>query len=158
MGYFLPFYHPNSPKNQNFKEKKNNNNKNTKQKNNKQTNKQKRHLEISFYTCVPKTMIRWCTVPEIWCTTDRWTEKVTYRGGCPTLKNSVFWTECNSLWDEKKKNCKASSLIQTLIYRSNIYYSQTEDWKKSSSILHLEVWTRYFRQRYSISSLELQWI
>ena len=21
----------------------------------------------SFYTCLPKIMIRWCTVPEIWC-------------------------------------------------------------------------------------------
>ena len=28
-------------------------------------------LEISsFYTCVPKIMIRWCTVPEIWCGMD----------------------------------------------------------------------------------------
>ena len=33
--------------------------------------KWKTFLEISlFYTCVPKIMIRWCTVPEIWCTTD----------------------------------------------------------------------------------------
>ena len=24
----------------------------------------------SFYTCVPKIMIRWCKVPEIWCATD----------------------------------------------------------------------------------------
>ena len=33
--------------------------------------KWKEHLEISsFYICVPKTMIRWCTVPEIWCRTD----------------------------------------------------------------------------------------
>ena len=36
-------------------------------------------VEISsFYTCVPKIIIRWCTVPEIWCTTDRqmdrWTD------------------------------------------------------------------------------------
>ena len=103
---------------------------------------------ISFYTCVPKTMIRWCMVPEISCTTDRRSEKV--------------GTECNSLWDEKrKKNCKPNSLIQTLIYRSNIYYSkiyQREDWKNNSSTLHLEVWTRYFRHRYSINSLELQWI
>ena len=46
--------------------------------------KWKKTLQISsFYTCVPKTMIRWCTVPEIWC---GWMEKVTYRGGCPTLK------------------------------------------------------------------------
>ena len=33
--------------------------------------KWKKHLEISsFYICVPKIMIRWCTVPEIWCATD----------------------------------------------------------------------------------------
>ena len=33
--------------------------------------KWKKHLEISsFYICVPKIMIRWCTVPEIWCMTD----------------------------------------------------------------------------------------
>ena len=42
---------------------------------------------IIFHMCT-KIMIRWCTVPEIWCTTDRWTdgrmEKVTYWGGCPT--------------------------------------------------------------------------
>ena len=35
----------------------------------------KKSLEISsYYTCVPKIMIRWCTVPEIWCATDRRTE------------------------------------------------------------------------------------
>ena len=43
LGYFLPFYHSNSPKNQSFK------------KTNKKT--KKKHLEISFYTFVPKTMI-----------------------------------------------------------------------------------------------------
>ena len=33
--------------------------------------KKKKYLEIlSFYTIVPKIMIRWCTVPEIWCVTD----------------------------------------------------------------------------------------
>ena len=55
--------------------------------------KSKKVLEISSsYTCVPKIMIRWCSVPEIRCMTHRWTdiqmdrgtEKVTYRGGCPT--------------------------------------------------------------------------
>ena len=51
--------------------------------------KWKKHLGISsFYMCVQKIIIRWCTVPEIWCATDRWTDKqteiVTYRGGCPT--------------------------------------------------------------------------
>ena len=54
--------------------------------------KWKKCLEISsFYICVPKIMIRWYTVPEIWCTTDKWTDgqtqKVTYRGGCPSQKN-----------------------------------------------------------------------
>ena len=40
LGNFLPFYPPNNPKNQNFKRK-------------------KKHLEISsFYTSVPKIMIR----------------------------------------------------------------------------------------------------
>ena len=47
--------------------------------------KWKRGLEISsFLTCVPKIMIRWCTVPEKWCPTDGRTEKVTQRGGCST--------------------------------------------------------------------------
>ena len=33
--------------------------------------KQKKHLEISlFYIFVPKIMITWSTVPEIWCVTD----------------------------------------------------------------------------------------
>ena len=33
--------------------------------------KLKKHLEISsFSTSVPKIMIRWCKVPEIWCVTD----------------------------------------------------------------------------------------
>ena len=32
---------------------------------------EKNFLEISsFYICIPKIMIRWCTVPEIWCMTD----------------------------------------------------------------------------------------
>ena len=67
---FYPFTPPNSPKNQNFE-------------------KMKKNLEISsFYICVPKIMIRWFTVPDIWCAMDGWTdgqtEKVTYRGGCPT--------------------------------------------------------------------------
>ena len=33
--------------------------------------KAKKQQEISsFYICVPKIMIGWCTVPEIWCVTD----------------------------------------------------------------------------------------
>ena len=35
--------------------------------------KWKKCLETSqFYTCVPKVMVTWCTVPEIRCTTDGW--------------------------------------------------------------------------------------
>ena len=53
LGYFLPFYPPNSPQDQNLKKLK------------------KRALEISsFYTCVLNIMIRWCMAPEIWCATD----------------------------------------------------------------------------------------
>ena len=51
--------------------------------------KKKKQLEISsFYTWVPKIMIRWCTVPEIWCVTDGQTDgqKKWHRGGCPTQK------------------------------------------------------------------------
>ena len=55
--------------------------------------KYKKHMDV------PKIMVRWCMVPEIWCATDErmdrrtdgqtdeqtdgQTEKVTYRGGCP---------------------------------------------------------------------------
>ena len=39
--------------------------------------KNKKHLEISFCTCVPKTMITCCAVPELWCAMERWMEKVT---------------------------------------------------------------------------------
>ena len=74
FGLFFAFLPPNQPKKIKIKKK-------------------KKSLEIlSFYTCVPKIMIRWCTVPEIWCVMDgrmdermnRWTEKVTFRGGSPT--------------------------------------------------------------------------
>ena len=38
--------------------------------------KWKKCLDISsFCTNVPKIMIRWCTVPEIWCVTDRRTDR-----------------------------------------------------------------------------------
>ena len=58
--------------------------------------KWKKHLEISsFYTCVPKIMIRWCTVPETWCRmngqkngrTDKWTDGWT--GGKSDIKRWV---------------------------------------------------------------------
>ena len=49
FGLFLPFYPPNSLKNENFKKKK------------------KKHLEItSLYTSVPKIMIIFYIAPELW--------------------------------------------------------------------------------------------
>ena len=57
FGLFITLSAPNSPKNQNRK-------------------KWKKYLKISrFYICVPKIMIRWCKVPEIWCTMDGRTAK-----------------------------------------------------------------------------------
>ena len=90
LGHFLLFYPPNSPKNQNFTKIKKTladiiifytTASKTKimflrygawQMYPKHQNfkKMKKTLEISpFYTCVPNIMIRWCTVPEIWCPT-----------------------------------------------------------------------------------------
>ena len=53
---------------------------------------EKKSMEISsFYICVWKIMIRWYTVPEIWCATDRrtdrWREKVTLEVGAPPKKD-----------------------------------------------------------------------
>ena len=41
--------------------------------------KWKKHLDISFYTCVLKIIITWCMVAEIRCATDGWTEVQTDR-------------------------------------------------------------------------------
>ena len=52
MGHFLPFYPLTARKIKILK-------------------KWKKLLEIgSFYMCVPKIIIRWYTLPEIWCVTD----------------------------------------------------------------------------------------
>ena len=72
--------------------------------------KWKKHLRISSFTCVPKIMIRWYTVPEKWCTAERRMEKVTHRGGCPTqlFKNNIK----NS---REKTLCKVSKVKLFLI-------------------------------------------
>ena len=46
----------------------------TTQKINFEKNEEKKLQISSFYTCVPKIMIRWCLAPEIWCRKDRWTD------------------------------------------------------------------------------------
>ena len=54
--HFLPFYTPNCLKNQkNLKMRKNT-------------------WRYHHFTCVPKIMITWCWVSEIWCATERWTD------------------------------------------------------------------------------------
>ena len=59
FGLFLPFYAP------------------TAQKIIIKKKKEKLPGISSFYSSVPKTMIRSCTVPEIWCTTDGQTNEQT---------------------------------------------------------------------------------
>ena len=88
---FCPFTPLTPQKNQNFK-------------------KMKKLMELSsFNTCVPKKMIRWCMVPEKWYATDRqmdiWTEKVTYRDGCPTLRNQYFEQSATLFGMKQKENC-----------------------------------------------------
>ena len=43
----------------------------------------------SFYTCVPKIMIRWCMVSKVWCTTDGRTDRKKWHievGAPPKMK------------------------------------------------------------------------
>ena len=77
----------------------------------------------SFYTCAPKVMIRWCTVSS------------------PPKKINISKRVQLSLRWKIKRNCKPNSIIQTFVYRSNIYYSKTDQsghWKSNSSTLHLD--------------------
>ena len=78
LGYFLPFYPPDSPKNQNLKK----NEKNT--------------WRYHHFTCVPKIMIRWHMVPEIWCAMDGQTDRRTdgksdIQRWVPHLKRNVYY-------------------------------------------------------------------
>ena len=70
-------------------------------------------------------------------------------------KKHQYLKESATIFEMKKKktNCKLNPLKKTLVYRSNIYYSkiyQKGNSKDNSSTVHLEVWARYFRHRYSI--------
>ena len=90
MGYFLPFCPPNSPKNQNFE-------------------KMKKCLELSsFYTCVPKIMIRWWPDPQICCATwdtlatdgqtDRWKKWDIEMGAPPkNVYDLIYWNTYKNL-------------------------------------------------------------
>ena len=67
VGPFFALDPPNNPKNQNFEKM-----------------KKKNEKISSFYTCVPKIMIRCYKIPKILCATetDGQMGKVIYRGGC----------------------------------------------------------------------------
>ena len=151
FGLFFAFYRPNSPKNQNLQKKTTT----------KETTKKKKDTWRYHFTHEYQKLwlddVRFLGYGARW--TDgrkKWHMEV---GALPKKINISNRVQLSLGW--KKKNCKPSSLTQTLIYMSNIYYSKIykrEDWKNSSSTLHLEVSTRYFRHRYSINSLKLQWI
>ena len=136
LGYFLPFYPSKFPKNQ------------------------KNSWRYQHFTHVYQ---RWW-LDDVWFLgygiqqTDAWTDgqkKWHIEVAAPPKKISISNRVQLSLGSKKKKkhNCKPNYLIQTLVYRSNIYHFkiyQRRNWKNNSSTLHLEVWKRYFRHRYSI--------
>ena len=72
--------------------------------------KMKKSLEISlFHIGVPNIMIRWCMVPEIWCTTDGRTEgqKKWHIDVCAPLKNKISnntWAKLCSLIRQKQES------------------------------------------------------
>ena len=107
LGYFLSFYTPNNLKNQNFKKK------------------VKKRLEISsFYTCVPKMMIRWCMGPEIWYATDgRMDGKSDIEVGAPPKKINISNRVQLSLgWKKaKQKRIVNQILLSKLWYIGQIY-------------------------------------
>ena len=111
----------------------------------------KKHLEISsVYTCVLKIMIRWYTVPEIWCATDGRTDgradgkKWHIEVGAPPNNISSFlnsWHMC------KRGTC----IKQVKIWYFFIFILSSEDgisnewtsppWKKSSPVNNCDIIT-----------------
>ena len=75
-----------------------------------------------------------------------WLEDVRF---LPHLKKSIFHTECNSIWDEKK-GIVSQILLSKLLYIGQIYTTPKlikVDIEKT--IAQLSIWTSYFRRRYS---------
>ena len=70
----------------------------------------------------------------------------------PHLRKSIFQTECNSLWDEKKeeKGIVSQILLSKLSYIGQIYTIPKLIKKEiEKTTAQLSIWTRYFRHRYS---------
>ena len=101
---------------------------------------------------------------------DSQTERQTEDSG-PTVGQRSNKSNLDRVWlcFRGKNNRKPNTFIKAMVHRSNIHYSkmnQKGNWKKHiqfplelqkneisqalSSALHLEVWARYFRHRYSI--------
>ena len=81
----------------------------------KKKKKMKKSLELSSsYTCVPKIMIRWCMVPEIWCVTD---------GQTDLQKNFYFSLATFWFWSIKIWYLKLSIQAQILELFSRINFN-----------------------------------
>ena len=105
LGYFLPFYLPNNPKNQNFK-------------------KIRKHLKISpFYNTVPKIMIIRYTFPKIWrykC--NYFSFWVSF---CPSTPLTVQKIKIKKKW---KKHLDISSFCTSVPKIMMICYTVPEIW------------------------------
>ena len=69
----------------------------------------------------------------------------------PHLKKSIFQTESNSLWDEKK-GIVSQILLSKLLYIGQIYSISKlikEEIEKTKA--QLSIWTRYFRHSTKLS-------
>ena len=63
-------------------------------------------------------------------------------------------------WKKRKKNCKPNALIQTLVYRSNIYCSKIYQKEIEKKIAQLSIWKcglGILDIDTQLNSLELKW-
>ena len=155
MGYFLPFYNHNIPKNLNFK--KTNKKKKKKQK---QTNK-KSTWRYHFTRVYQKLWLDDVQFLRYGARRidgrKKWHTEV---GASPKIIE--YFKQSVALFGMNKKGIVNQVFLSKLWYIGQIYttpkFIKEKYWKKNSWTLHFEVWTRYFRHKYSINSLELQWI
>ena len=111
MGYFLPFYLPKSPKNQNLERKK----------------KAKR----SFYNSAPKIMIICCTLPEIWYMTD----VIIFHFGLFFALLLPQQPRKSKFWKHEKEHLEISSFYISLPKILIICYTVPEIWHLTDVIV-----------------------
>ena len=113
LGYFLPFYHPNGPKNQNFKKsQKNKNNNNNNKKTNKKTTWRYHFRHVYQNLWLDDVQLLRCGAPR----TDGW-KKWHIEVGAPPKKNQYF-EQSATLFGMKKK--KKRILKQVLLSNFDI--------------------------------------